>query len=87
MKLFITAALALLPALGSAHCVAQRVRINGAVRLLVYQHNGTIAHSLAGQWSARWYPNSQLQQSHSERKRRKLCLQQRLQDPGLIQSP
>jgi len=30
MKLFITAALALLPALGSAHCVAQRVRINGA---------------------------------------------------------
>jgi cellulase len=33
MKLFTAAVLALLPALGSTHCVAQRVRVNGAVRL------------------------------------------------------
>lgn len=34
MRYFATAVLALLPALTSAHCVAQKVRVNGAVSSL-----------------------------------------------------
>jgi hypothetical protein len=65
MKLFTTAVLALLPALGSAHCVAQRVRVNGAVRLHVFPpKTALLLITSLGQWPTRWYSDSHLQQPH-----------------------
>ena len=87
MKLFTTAVLALLPALGSAHCVAQRVRINGAVRQYLFPAKAALLLTASlGQWATRWYSDSQLQQPHSKCKRRKLCLQQWLQDTRVHQN-